>query len=168
MRFFAAVCMAVISLTKVSASAESENEPSKDQMDVIARALAALSASRVAELTSRFNQEESTGYYLRDISFIGRYLTHVGPRLLFRTTFIRSSPYRPDMITPPRGHSFLVALDDNFAVLGYRGIEIDSTITFSDGKVRSDEALLFDFNAQNDKNANRPADPIPSGRPVKR
>ncbi len=146
MRFIVALCLTVISLADVSASAESENEPAKDQMDVIARAVASLSSSRVAELTSRYNPEEDTGYYLRDISFIGRYPTRVGPRLLFRTTFIRSSPYRPDASTPPRGHSFLVALDDKFVVLGYQGIEVKSTITFSDGKVRSEEALLFDFN----------------------
>jgi hypothetical protein len=147
MRFIVALCLVVISLTNVSASAESENEPAKDQMDVIARATAALSSSRVAELTSRFNHPENTGYYLRDISFIGRYPTRVGSRLLFRTTFIRSSPYQPDAGAPLRGHSFLVVLDDKFTVLGYQGIEIDSTITFSAGKVRSEEALLFDFNS---------------------
>jgi hypothetical protein len=147
MRLFVALCLAVIPLADVSASAESENEPAKNQMDVVAQAIAALSSSKIAELTSRFNQKENTGYYLRDISFVGRYSTRVGPRLLFRTTFIRSSPYRPDAVTPPRGHSYLVALDDKFSVLGYRGIEVDSTITFSDGKARSEEALLFDFNA---------------------
>jgi hypothetical protein len=147
MRLFLALILAVSPLANVSASAESENEPAKDQMDVVSRAIVGLSASKVAELTSRFNKEENTGYYLRDLSFIGRYSTRVGPRLLFRTTFIRSSPYRPDAVTPPRGHSFLVALDDKFTVLGYQRIEVDSTITFSDGKVRSEEAMLFDFNA---------------------
>ena len=146
MRNLVMICLAMIPATILLGSAESENEPGKGQMDVIARAVTSLSQVSIPEIRSRFNKDENTGYYLRDISFLGRYPTKVGVRLLFRTTFIRSSPYRADAITPPRGHTFVIAFDDQFTVLGYQRTEADSTVTVTEGTVRSDEALLFNFN----------------------
>ncbi len=145
MRFTILLCLFGLSSRQVQASAVSENEPAKDQMNVVAKAIKAMAQSGIPQITSRFHTAEETGYYLRDISFLGRFPTPQGPRLVCKATFVRSSPYRKDAITPPRGHTFAVAFSDDFQVLEIANIDRDDTVTFQDGVVSSHGIRIFDF-----------------------
>jgi hypothetical protein len=143
MHFFAILYLATIA--SVFASAESEHEPSPEQTSIIFSASESFQKTGVSDITNRFDPKEKTSYYLSDISFLGRYLTESGYKLAFRCRFVRSSPYKKDSITPPRGHSFFVALADDFGYLRHFSIEEDTKITINEGLVYADDVLLCDL-----------------------
>lgn len=99
---------------KAMADALSYNEPRKDQFRVLMTAITKIEALSDSPLHSYLSKDESTSYYLRDASFLGRTTTVKGYMNLVRVTFIRSSPYLEErsLTSPPRGHSFVVFLDD--------------------------------------------------------
>lgn len=145
MRFAILLCLFGQSAGQVRASAVSENEPAKDQMNVVAKAIEAMAHSGIPQITSRFNAAEETGYYLRAVSFLGRFSTPQGPRFVCKATFVRSSPYREGAITPSRGHTFAIAFSDDFQVLQIANIGRNDTVTFQDGVVSSHGIRIFDF-----------------------
>jgi hypothetical protein len=115
----------------LKANSESESEPSRDQAQVLVKAISALQESKIGELRSVYSEKEKTSYYLRDASFIARIQTPSGYRLVFRFTFVRSSPYRKDAITPPRGHTFAVVFDDSIHYLWHGSVATPDDLVLS-------------------------------------
>lgn len=99
----------------LKADAVTYNEPRKDQSNILIAALTKLQAIERVGLSSNHDDTDSSSYYLRDASFLGRTKTARGFKNLIRVTFIRSSLYSQEraLTPPPRGHSFVVIFDDD-------------------------------------------------------
>ena len=127
-------------------SAESENEPARNQMDILVKAISNLPNTGVHELTPKYNKKENTGYYIREAKFIGRVATPKGHRIVMRFMFIRSSTYGDiDNSTPPRGHTFIVVFDDSLQYITHKRIEFTSKLSIEDTKLMINRVIQMDL-----------------------
>jgi hypothetical protein len=132
MRFCLTIFLGLAFVQGIRASAESENEPSAGQYDILSKAISA------SPIKSHYSDKEKIAYYLRDASFIARVKTIKGYLLVFRFTFIRSSPYREGAITPPRGHTFAIVFDDNFDSAWYREADMPDDLKLDGVKLSAE------------------------------
>ncbi|GAA5496353.1 hypothetical protein Rhal01_02536 [Rubritalea halochordaticola] len=130
--FSISLCSHAFSI-KARADAETYHEPHRNHPDILLKAMQALQASDSPFFQSKFHAPD-TAYYLRDISFMGRYETKHGYKNLIRCTYIRSSPYIAERssTSPPRGHSYLVAFSYELKPEYYLPIPMPESASFTD------------------------------------
>ena len=126
-------------VANIRASAESENEPSAAQFDVLSKAISA------SPIKSYYSDKEKTSYYLRNANFVARIKTSKAYFLVFRFTFIRSSPYRKDAVTPPRGHTFILVFNDSVEPLWHREIDMPDDFRIDEAVLKADGQWSFNL-----------------------
>ena len=96
-------------------------------------------------LRSRTTKGEPTVYYLRSAEYVGECAAPFGPVHIARLFFIRSG-VRGQATPPPRGHTFIVFLDREFAVRGRWDVDFTlGRLAVSGSKLFLEDKELFDY-----------------------
>ena len=112
--------------------------------DILSRIIASAERSG-GRLHSEATKGERTVYYLRSAEYVGECAAPFGHVHIARLFFIRSG-VRGQATPPPRGHTFIVFLDHEFAVRGRWDVDFTlGRLGISGSKLLLDDKELFDF-----------------------
>lgn len=112
--------------------------------DILSRIIAGAERSG-GPLHSEATKGEQTVYYLRSAEYVGECAAPFGPVHIARLFFIRSG-VRGQATPPPRGHTFIVFLDREFAVRGRWDVDFSlGRLGVSGSRLLLDDKELFDY-----------------------
>jgi len=112
--------------------------------DILSRIIAGAQRSG-GPLHSKATKGERTVYYLRSAEYVGECSAPFGPVHVARLFFIRSG-VRGQATPPPRGHTFILFLDAEFAVRGRWDVDFTlGRLGVSGSKLLLDDKELFDY-----------------------
>lgn len=104
--------------------------------------VAALDKSKSPELRTK-KEDDGTTYHLRAVHYLGQLARDGKTYLVAQASFVRSSPPGQD-IPPPRGHSFVVLLDESFQIIA-QGRSDHSLLHMIGSKLMEVDTELADF-----------------------
>jgi hypothetical protein len=112
--------------------------------DILSRIISSVERSG-EPLRSRATEGERTVYYLRNAEYVGECAAPFGPVHIARLFFVRSG-VSGQATPPPRGHTFVVFLDREFAVRGRWDVDFTlGRLGVSGSKLLLEDKELFDY-----------------------